>query len=331
MGFPNPSVSALVLDENGAILSIETHKECGKPHAEVLALQKAYVLLSGDKAILNLEDSALIHAFLLENAKNIFKDCTIYVSLEPCSSKKQGKTPSCAMLLKNLGLKRVIIGAQDKSKGASGGADELELSNVEVVKAWEVASLREINAKFNALLIPFYCMQNKGQFVLFKYASRLDGSIDKGQISSRFAQSHMHNFRVKADFLLISGKSVCLDNPRLDTRFATLKQKNPNIAILTRKKNFPKTAPLFSIPNRKVEILHCLDSVQSLKGFVLCEGGAELFSAMCESMDMLLVILNPSFNADAMVKMQLFYKFDLLYSFQIGEDLLLWLTLKQNV
>lgn len=37
----NPAVGALVLDKYGAILSIESHQECGKPHAEVLAASKS--------------------------------------------------------------------------------------------------------------------------------------------------------------------------------------------------------------------------------------------------------------------------------------------------
>ena len=33
--FPNPAVGALILNKYGKILSIASHKEAGKPHAEV--------------------------------------------------------------------------------------------------------------------------------------------------------------------------------------------------------------------------------------------------------------------------------------------------------
>ena len=64
---PNPSVSALILDKFGAIIALESHKESGTPHAEVKALQSAYAKLSGDLSILKLQDSSLIHNFLLQN------------------------------------------------------------------------------------------------------------------------------------------------------------------------------------------------------------------------------------------------------------------------
>lgn len=324
---PNPAVAALVLDKNGAILSLESHKEYGKPHAEVLALQKAYAILSGDNAILSLEDSCAIHTYLVENAILYFKETSIYVTLEPCGSGKKGSTPSCAALLKALKPKCVIIGTQDCNQSAKGGAEELENAGIAVIKAWEEEFLKEIHAQAKMLLIPFNALQTKGKFILFKYASRLDGSIDGGQISTASAQSLMHDYRTKADVLLISGESVRVDNPRLDTRFATLEPRNPNVAILTRQKDFPKTAPLFAIPNRKVEIFHHLNDVECLKGFIFCEGGAALLKTMRNSIDMLLIFLNPSFDLDATLRMQLTSKFKLLHSFQSGDDLLLWLVL----
>ncbi|TLD83557.1 riboflavin biosynthesis protein RibD [Helicobacter sp. MIT 11-5569] len=325
---PNPAVASLVLDKNGAILSLEAHKECGKPHAEVLALQKAYAILSGDNAILSLEDSCAIHTYLLENAIPYFKEITLYVTLEPCGSRKNGKTLSCAALLRELKPKCIVIAAQDSSKNAKGGAQELENAGIAVIKAWEVESLKEIYTKAKALLIPFNVLQMKGRFMLFKYASRLDGSINGGQISEKTAQSLMHDYRTKADFLLISGESVRVDNPRLDTRFATLAHKNPNVAILTRQKDFPKTAQLFKVPNRNVKILHHLKEMESLQGFIFCEGGAGLFCALQDSIDVLLVILNPSFKKDSKLTMQLNANFSVLHSTQVQNDVFLWLVPK---
>ncbi len=333
----NPAVGALVLDKYGAILSIESHQECGKPHAEVLALQKAYAKLSGDSAILSLRDSNQIHHYLRTYAKGFFCDSTIYVSLEPCASKKNGQTPSCAELLKFLKPKRIVIAAQDIDPKAKGGAKELELYGIPIIKAWEVTNLQSINQSANHLLIPFMSLQSKKRFLLFKYACRLDGSINGGQISSKSAQIQMHNYRSKADYLLISGKSVRLDQPILDTRFATLESKHtPDVLILTREQNFPHNAPLFNVPCRNVEILHHLDFLQPYDlnlesqklGFIFCEGGAELLNTLSPYIDMLLVILNPSFYANATLTMRLNQSFYLIHSMQIGEDLFLWLVPK---
>ena len=324
---PNPAVAALVLDKGGAILSLEAHKESGKPHAEVLALQKAYAKLSGDSKILALQDSYAIHRYLLQFAIPYFKDSTIYVTLEPCASVKCGKTPSCATLLKALCPKCVVIGAQDPNKSAKGGAQELIDAGISVIKAWEIESLKTIHSKATALLEPFRCLQEKGRVVVFKYASRLDGSIDGGQISTRATQSLMHNYRAKADTLLISGKSVREDNPTLDTRFATLAHRNPNVCILTRQVDFPRTAPLFAIPNRRVDIM---DTLPSLQGFIFCEGGAGLLASLQEEIDILLVMLNASFNSNAKLTMRLQREFQFLHSMQSDNDILLWLAPKRS-
>lgn len=327
---PNPAVGALVLDKYGAILSIESHQECGKPHAEVLALQKAYAKLSGDETILSLSDSTQIHNYLFKFAKNLFCGSTLYVSLEPCSSTKRGKTPSCVEILKFLQPKRIVIGAQDINPNAKNGAKELEQCGISITKAWETKSLQSISQYANALLIPFESLQKKGRFLLYKYACRLDGSIDGGQISSKAAQAQIHNYRSKADFLLISGKTIREDKPILDSRFATLESKHsPDVLILTRDKNFSVNAPLFNVPNREVKILHTMDSIlQDRSGFFICEGGAQLLKTLQPHIDMLLVILHPSLSVDSSLTMHLNQSFHLVYNMQIGEDLLLWLVPK---
>lgn len=329
---PNPAVSALILDKYGAILSLESHQECGKPHAEILALQKAYANLSGDCAILSLKDSTQIHNYLLKHSKNLFCDSTIYVSLEPCSSLKCGKTPSCANLLKLLKIKRVVIAAQDINKTAKGGAEELEQSGIAVTKAWQVENLTSINQKANTLLLPFKALQTKGKFILYKYACRLNGSINGGQISSKAAQIQMHNYRTKANYLLTSGKTIRIDKPTLDVRFSTLQpKKSPNIIILTSDKNLAKNAPLFDIPDREVKIVHDINStLNGLKGFVMCEGGAGLLTTLHPFVDILLAILNPSINANFSLTMQLNQSFSFAHQEQIGEDLFLWLVPKQK-
>ncbi|WP_104722048.1 bifunctional diaminohydroxyphosphoribosylaminopyrimidine deaminase/5-amino-6-(5-phosphoribosylamino)uracil reductase RibD [Helicobacter mesocricetorum] len=318
---PNPAVGAVVLDKFGAILSIQAHKIAGEPHAEVLALQEAYYCLSGDSSILSLFQSQEIHHFLLENAKDYFKDVTLYVTLEPCMH--SGKTPSCAELLRLLGIKKIVIGAKDCNKEAKGGANALQSCGIKVIKAWEEKELVQTFEDSKALLIPFGSMQSKGSFVLFKYASRLDGSIDGGQISSKAAQSFMHNLRTKVDTLLISGKSVRLDNPTLDCRYATLKNKrSPCVTILTHSREFPKNAPLFYVPNREVRIIH---KIEKFEGFVMCEGGAGLFKTLIPQIDMVLFFLNPSMQSNFQLHMQLQANFKILHSQKIGDDLILWL------
>ena len=57
----------------------------------------------------------------------------------------------------------------------------------------------------------------------------------------------------------------------------------------------------------------------------MCEGGADLFKTLIPQIDMVLFFLNPSMQSDFQLHMQLQANFRILYSQQIGDDLILWL------
>src|SRR5690554_5715007 len=83
--YPNPLVGSVVV-HNSEIIGEGWHYQAGQPHAEVNALKS------------------------IEN-REFLKDATIYVSLEPCSH--FGKTPPCANLIVESGIKKVVIGSLD--------------------------------------------------------------------------------------------------------------------------------------------------------------------------------------------------------------------------
>ena len=139
--YPNPSVGAVVM-KNGTILGVEAHQKAGTSHAEVLALLSAYQTLSNTSIDFDPLDANKAHDFLLTLPKDFFSECSIYVTLEPCSH--IGKTPSCASLLHTLTLRRVIIGTRDPIEGHDGGMDKL--NNV---------SLGVLQEECQALLEPF--------------------------------------------------------------------------------------------------------------------------------------------------------------------------------
>ncbi len=181
--FPNPAVGCSVVDQYGKIVAVGVHEKAGEPHAEVNALQMAYSELTGDSAILLLSDSAAIHDYLRLNHKNIFVDCTLYVTLEPCAH--HGKTPSCALLIKELGIKKVVVGHRDPNAEAAGGIKLLEESECSVEMDVECFKRAE------DLLRPFTRWQHK-PYVTFKWAQRLDGTIDGGTISSHLSRINVH-------------------------------------------------------------------------------------------------------------------------------------------
>jgi len=78
---PNPLVGC-VLVKNDKIIGEGFHQKYGEAHAEVNAIN----------SVINASD---------------IRDAIVFVNLEPCSH--HGKTPPCADLLINKGVKRVVI------------------------------------------------------------------------------------------------------------------------------------------------------------------------------------------------------------------------------
>ena len=287
--YPNPAVGCSVIGSHGEILAVEAHHKAGTPHAEVNALKQAYYKLTNDKTALHVENSAEIHKFLIQNHNNIFADCSIYTTLEPCSS--IGKTPACANLINELKIKKVYIGSsdsyQDDFKNAEFGILEKECDN---------------------LLEPFNLWQ-KDKFVFFKWAQRLDGSTN-GKVSSLKSRTNVHAMRDVCDLLVIGGNTLRVDRPTLDARLVN--GNAPDILIYSRQKEFDKTIPLFNVSNRKVIISDSLDIVNNYKN-IMIEGTQKMMDLTKNIVNFKLCYLHV---AD---------KFESLNIEQDDEDIISWL------
>ena len=277
--YPNPAVGATVV-KNNQVLSVEAHKESGSSHAEVLALKEAFLIEYPHSELKNIIDSKEIHEFLALNHNGFFRNCEIYVTLEPCNH--IGKTPACAMLLETIRIQKVYIGTMDPNESASGGYERLKNANINV----ELNILKEQTDK---LLYPFLKYQS-GHFAFFKMAMREDKSITGGYITTQDSLNLVHNIRTKIDLMVIGGNTVRTDRPTLDSRFSVLK-KSSDILIFSSKNNFDKSIPLFEIPNRKVTISSSLDLVKE-KHFVMIEGGYNLFPKITETIDYMMIFVS---------------------------------------
>src|SRR4051812_44177232 len=87
---PNPMVGAVVVHD-GKIIGEGYHQKYGEAHAEVNAIGQ------------------VIARF--DNAAELLKQSTIYVSLEPCAH--YGKTPPCADLIIKHQISLVVVGTRD--------------------------------------------------------------------------------------------------------------------------------------------------------------------------------------------------------------------------
>lgn len=284
--YPNPAVGCAVLSSQGEILSVEAHKYAGAPHAEVEALKSAYFKLTNDSKILELYESFQVHTYLLQNHNNCFKDATLYTTLEPCSH--IGKTPSCASLISKLGIKKLFIGSTDSNPQACGGAEIVANAGIEVERAVMQKECDELLKPFN--------LWRENRFVFFKWAQRLNGSIDGGIISSLRSRTLVHAMRNVCDLLVIGGNTVRVDRPTLDARL--VEGKAPDILIYSRSKEFDKTIPLFSVEGRSVTISDDLSILKDYKN-IMIEGGEKMFELSMQFADYHLCFISPSTGGDS--------------------------------
>lgn len=312
--YPNPAVGSLLLDGNGRIIAVEAHKKAGEPHAEVNTLKAAFLKLSDNPKLSSelekLADSATIHDFLSAHHNGLFAESTLYVTLEPCAH--HGKTPPCSQLIKNVGIKKVIIGSLDPNETAAGGRELLKASGIEVEHGISKEACEQ-------LIEPFVLWQKK-KFVFFKHAQTLNGTIDGGYISGNESLDHVHALRDRTDLLVIGGETVRTDRPTLDAR--RVDGKAPDVLIYSRSKDFDKTIPLFNVPGREVIIADDLDVMESYN-FIMIEGGGAMFEAVKERFDWHLTLLSPKVRPGLPFAGSREER--ILHTRSVGEDTLIWL------
>lgn len=184
---PNPLVGCVVLDKDGNEISTGFHHKYGENHAERDALLK---LTKGEE-----------------------KGGTLIVNLEPCSH--HGKTPPCADLIIERGLKRVVIGMQDVNPIVAGnGIKRLKDAGIEVVEHVLEDECKILNEVF------IKNMTQKKVFIAIKTATTLDGKIATQNGSSQWITSEKAREEVKVirnryDAIMTSSATILADNPTM--------------------------------------------------------------------------------------------------------------------
>lgn len=195
---PNPLVGCVVLDKNNEIISTGYHHKYGENHAERDALLK---LTDGSE-----------------------KDGTLVVNLEPCSH--YGKTPPCADLIIERGLKKVVIGCVDNNpKVAGNGIKKLKNAGIEVVLNVLEKECRELNEIF------FTNIEEQRTFVALKTATTIDGKIatktgDSKWITSDKSRNYARKIRTYYDAILTSSNTVIADNPTMKHKTKIILDRN---------------------------------------------------------------------------------------------------------
>jgi diaminohydroxyphosphoribosylaminopyrimidine deaminase/5-amino-6-(5-phosphoribosylamino)uracil reductase len=194
--YPNPMVGSVIV-HNGKIIGEGYHQKAGEPHAEINAINS------------------------VEN-KDLLKESTIYVSLEPCAH--YGKTPPCALKIVETGFKKVVIGAMDSHDKVNGkGKKIIQDAGIEVVSGVLEEECLALNKRF------FTYHEKNRPYIILKWAESADRFMDKDfqptQISNSLTKQFVHQLRSDEHSILIGTMTALRDNPSLTTR--EVKGRNP--------------------------------------------------------------------------------------------------------
>ena len=207
---PNPMVGAVIV-KDGRVVGEGYHRKYGGPHAEVNAVRSVRVPKADTIYLGGLEN-------ISQEVKQYFSQCTMYVTLEPCSH--WGKTPPCCDMIVAHGFRKVVIGTQDPNSKVNGeGIRRMREAGIEVRIGVLEEECRAINPSFNTshgMLRPR---------VTLKWAQMADGTMgcrmETGQrlrISTPFTEMLVHRLRSRCQAIMVGTNTAIQDNPSLTTR-----------------------------------------------------------------------------------------------------------------
>lgn len=185
---PNPNVGC-VLVKNNQIVGEGFHPQAGQPHAEVFALQQA---------------------------EELAKDATAYVTLEPCAH--YGRTPPCAEALVKAKVKHVIIANLDPNPLVAGkGIKILEQAGITVQHGLCAEEAQQLNLGF------LKKMATGLPYVRLKVASSLDGrtAMQSGEskwITGALARQDVQHWRAISGVVITGVNTVIADDCLLNVR-----------------------------------------------------------------------------------------------------------------
>ena len=219
----NPSVGCVIVKNNEVISTGKTGIN-GKPHAEFNAIKLCKENLKGSK---------------------------IYVSLEPCTH--FGKTPPCSKLIIKSKIKEVIFSIVDIDKRTASKSFKIfKRHNIKV----KSGILKKEGKQFYKSYI--YNKIKKLPFVTCKLAASKDGFIysnKKKRITNEYSDNITQLLRYRNDSILISSKTLNIDNPKLNCRLQGLTSFDPRRIILDRNLSIKINSFIYSTANTKNTII----------------------------------------------------------------------------
>jgi len=265
---PNPSVGAVIV-RKGKVIAKGYHRAAGLPHAEIEAIQRLLPEFRLQSSAFSLQPRPLA-------------GCTLYVTLEPCSS--HGRTPPCTEAIIAAGITRVVYGATDPDKRHLGkGARILHKAGIKVVDGVLADQCEALNTHWN------HRTASGMPWVIAKAGLSLDGRIDspahRRWITSVASRREAMKLRASVEAILVGGGTVRADDPSLTFRGIKLPKGHPQPwrVIWSKSGKIPKNCKLLTDAHRdRTIILKGMSLRAALKELahrgissVLIEGGGQ--------------------------------------------------------
>jgi len=243
---PNPCVGAVVV-RGGRVVGHGHHEGPGKPHAEIVALERAGRLARG---------------------------ATLYVTLEPCVH--WGRTPPCVGAVLSSGIRRVVVSAVDPNPLVSGrGIERIRAAGFEL----SVGVLASRHARLNEAYDKF--IRRGAPFVTLKAAVSLDGRMatrsgDSRWISSPAARDYVHLVRGEQDAILVGIGTALRDDPKLTVRHPNWRRKSVARVVLDHGLRLPPSARIIATRARGPVLVFAGRAAPEEAAKALARRGAEV-------------------------------------------------------
>ena len=216
---PNPMVGSVIV-YNNTIIGEGFTSPYGGNHAEVNAINSV-------------------------SNKDLLKEATLYVTLEPCSH--YGKTPPCSDLIIKHNIPKIVIGCiDDNEKVAGKGVEKLRDAGCNVTVGILENACKNHHKRF------FTYHNKKRPYIILKWAKTKDGFIapeTKNEqkpiwITNAFSRLLVHKWRTEEQAILVGTNTVLEDNPSLTVRDWT--GKNPIRLVIDKNEKLSKKHSVFN-------------------------------------------------------------------------------------
>lgn len=232
--YPNPMVGCVIVHKD-KIIGEGYHTSAGTAHAEINAINSV-------------------------SDKELLKQSTLYVSLEPCSH--WGKTPPCADKIIEMQIPHVVVATRDPSDKVAGkGIAKMQKAGIHVDENYLHSEAVELNKRF------FTYHTKKRPYIILKFAKSEDNFIDiertketpigPNWITGHTERALVHKWRAQEQAIIVGTNTVQKDDPELTTRLWY--GKNPLRLYIDKNLSVKNS---FQINNSKAKTI-CFNNIKS--------------------------------------------------------------------